>query len=206
MGPPYRPFQPKPPAELKPTGALAGLLGAPTVECSLVNTDHLSETRNLVDDTTTNNVPTEMLQMLGQLLTGPVAESGASDGSYYALMRTARRLGALRNELQSTGEDALDAAKAAYGSILASVMRHLDETGKEEIERLGMSDTEIASFIEIRIALAQLHGWLENVVSGLETRREAEQMLGGTLEKIMQDATLVAETPQIEPRTVGMYL
>ena len=206
MGPAYRPFQPEPPAELKSIGALAGLLVAPTVECSLVNTDHLSETRNLVDDTTNNNVPTEMLQMLGQLLTGPVAESGAPNGSYYALMRTARRLGALRNELQGTGEDALDAAKAAYVSILTAVVRHLDEAGKSEIERLGMSDTEIASFSEIRIALAQLHGWLENVVSGLETRREAEQMLGGTLEKILQDATLVAETPQIAPAAVGMYL
>lgn len=182
------------------------MLVAPTVGCSLVNTDHLSETRNLVDDTTTNNVPTEMLQMLGQLLTGPVAESGAPNGSYYALMRTARRLGALRNELQGTGEEALDAAKAAYVSILTAVVRHLDEAGKSEIERLGMSDTEIASFSEIRIALAQLHGWLENVVSGLETRREAEQMLGGTLEKILQDATLVAETPQIAPTVVGMYL
>lgn len=172
----------------------------------MVNTDHLSETRNLVDDTTTNNVPTEMLQMLGQLLTGPVAENGAPNGSYYALMRTARRLGALRSELQNTGEDALDAAKAAYGSILGAVVQHLDEAGKSEIERLGMSDTEIASFPEIRIALAQLHGWLENVVSGLETRREAEQMLGGTLEKILQDATLVAETPQVAPTAVGMYL
>jgi hypothetical protein len=121
-------------------------------------------------------------------------------------MRITRRLGALRSELQNTGEGAFGAAKAAYCSILSAVERHLDEAEKSEIERLGMCDTEIASFPEIRVALAQLHGWLEDVVSGLETGHEAEQRLGGTLEKILQDATLMVETPRCAPTAVGMYL
>lgn len=159
-----------------------------------------------MNDTTTNNAPTEILQMLGQLLDGPILKNEATKEPYYALVRAVRRLGALREELQNTSSDALDSAKAAYSSILSSVVIRLDEAGKSEIERLAMCDTVIESFPEIRIAVAQLHGWLENVVSGMETKRDAEQMLGGTLEKILQDATLVAKPAEAESMTHGSYL
>jgi len=112
----------------------------------------------------------------------------------------------LRGELQGLGEDALEPAKKAYAAILSTVTNNLGADGNAEIERLGMLDVHAESFSEIRIAVAQLHGWLDHVVTGMETKREAEQMLGGSFEQILSEASLVPPAEQQDSTPVGMYI
>lgn len=166
--------------------------------------DTHTETRILVDNNDMVNVPTDILQTLGQLLAGPV-EGGAELQSYPALLRSLRRLNGVCEAARSEGAEALEAINAAYASILSAVKRHIGDDGRAEMERLGMVQRDHQSMQEVRIMLAQLNGWLGHVVSGMETKREAEQMLGGTLEAILSDSKMVA--PAVEqPTPVGMYL
>jgi len=144
--------------------------------------------------------------MLGQLLSGPGSDFQANLKELKALTRALRRLTMLRSELQGIGEDALEPAKTAYAAILSTVTDNLGAAGNAEIERLGMLDVRAESFSEMRIAVAQLHGWLDHVVASMETKREAEQMLGGSFDQILSEASLVPPAEQQVPTPVGMYL
>lgn len=157
-----------------------------------------------MENNDTVSVPTDILQTLGRLLAGPV-QGGAETQSYPALMRSLRRLNGVCEAARAEGAEALDSINAAYCSIISSVQRHIGDEGRAEMERLGMVQRENQSMPEARIMLAQLHGWLGHVVSGMETKREAEQMLGGTLETLLSDSNIVAMATE-RPTPVGMYL
>ena len=108
-----------------------------------------------------------------------------------------------------------DASRNRLREIHSTSIRELEEglapELREELERLALpfSDEGVPSDAELRIAQAQLVGWLEGLFHGIQTALFAQQMSArAQLEQMRQGALppgMTAQQPPAHPGT-GQYL
>ena len=125
------------------------------------------------------------------------AASGAGDGagtaelveSPGAVMRVAGMVGKLVEEVRAAPLD--EAGRARLADIHARSVRELQQglapELREELDRLSLPFTEVGtpSQAELRIAQAQLLGWLEGLFHGIQSAVLAQQMAArGQLEQM----------------------
>lgn len=150
-------------------------------------------------------VPADMMEFLQKMLQGPVSRDETKPEAFSALVRSMHRLGRLREELRSADDSTLEYVNASIGGIVTVIKNNLDEAGSREFCNLGIGSTG-KTMLEARIVAAQLHGWLENVVSNIEAQRETENILGGKLTDLLSEARIVPEAAEPLKAATGMYL
>jgi proteasome activator-like protein len=129
------------------------------------------------------------------------------------VMRIGTMIKQLLEEVRAAPLD--DASRARLRDIHASSIRELEEglapELSDELRRITspFSDTETPSDAELRIAQAQLVGWLEGVFQGIQTALFAQQMAArAQLEEIRRGRALPAgpsAAPDVRPGG-GQYL
>lgn len=129
------------------------------------------------------------------------------------VMRIGTMIKQLLEEVRAAPLD--DASRTRLREIHATSIRELEDglapELREELERLALPFTEdkIPSDAELRIAQAQLVGWLEGLFHGIQTALFAQQMAArAQLEQMRQGALppgAGAAGPQSGPGT-GQYL
>ena len=146
--------------------------------------------------------------------TAAVVDPGEAIGEPAKVMRVGTMIKQLLEEVRAAPLD--DASRIRLKNIHAASIREL-ETGltpelREELERLTLPFTEdsVPSDAELRIAQAQLVGWLEGVFHGLQTALMAQQLAArAQLEQIrrgvLPPGTAATENPAAGPGT-GQYL
>jgi hypothetical protein len=97
-----------------------------------------------------------------------------------------------------------------YDNSIAELSSGLAPELREELERLSLPFTEdtVPSDAELRIAQAQLVGWLEGLFHGIQTALFAQQMAARVqLEEMRRRALPVGSTPPPGgPQPSGPYL
>ncbi len=134
-----------------------------------------------------------------EILTGGATESGADDENALTslieqpakVMRIGTMIKQLLEEVRAAPLD--EASRSKLATIHRSSIRELEEglapELREELERLTLpfSDDAVPSDGELRIAQAQLVGWLEGLFHGIQTALFAQQMAArAQLEQIRQ--------------------
>ena len=122
-----------------------------------------------------------------EILTGDAAEDAADDNSLTDLieqpakvMRIGTMIKQLLEEVRAAPLD--EASRSKLAQIHSSSIRELEEglapELREELQRLTLpfSDDAVPSDGELRIAQAQLVGWLEGLFHGIQTALFAQQM------------------------------
>ncbi|HUR51009.1 MAG TPA: bacterial proteasome activator family protein [Mycobacteriales bacterium] len=132
------------------------------------------------------------------------------------VMRIGSMVKQLLEEVRAAPLD--DAARQRLGDIYASSIKELEEglapELREELERLTLPFGEAAgapSDAELRIAQAQLVGWLEGLFHGIQTALFAQQMAARVQLQQIRHPALPAgamEPPQASPgiASTGQYL
>jgi hypothetical protein len=164
---------------------------------------------------------------------GPAGEDGDDERHVTDLVEQPAKVmrigGMIRQLLDEVKSSPLDeAARARLATIYESSIKELEQGLApelvEELERLSLPFTsETPSEPELRIAQAQLVGWLEGLFHGIQTAIYAQQMAARAQLEQMRKALPAglqqaiaqhqatgpggqqAEEPQ-EPRSGGMYL
>jgi hypothetical protein len=96
-----------------------------------------------------------------------------------------------------------------YDNSIKELSSGLAPELREELERLSLPFTEdaIPSDAELRIAQAQLVGWLEGLFHGIQTALFAQQMAArAQLEEMRRRALPVGSTGPDNPQPSGPYL
>jgi len=127
------------------------------------------------------------------------------------VMRIGTMIKQLLEEVRAAPLD--DASRARLREIHQSSIKEL-ETGlapelREELERLSLpfSEDSVPSDAELRIAQAQLVGWLEGLFHGIQTALFAQQMAArAQLEEMRRRALPVGSPPMQGPQPSGPYL
>jgi len=127
------------------------------------------------------------------------------------VMRIGTMIKQLLEEVRAAPLD--DASRARLREIHQSSIKEL-ETGlapelREELERLSLpfSEDSVPSDAELRIAQAQLVGWLEGLFHGIQTALFAQQMAArAQLEEMRRRALPVGSPPGQGPQQSGPYL
>lgn len=116
------------------------------------------------------------------------------------VMRIGTMIKQLLEEVRSAPLD--DASRSRLKEIHASSIRELEEglapELRDELERLALpfSEDSIPSDAELRVAQAQLVGWLEGLFHGIQTALFAQQMAArAQLEHMRQGALPPGMTP-----------
>ena len=125
--------------------------------------------------------PMGMAELPGGSADSESADAGSNGiGEPAKVMRIGTMIKQLLEEVRAAPLD--DASRARLKEIHTRSIREL-ETGlspdlRDELERLSLpfTDDQIPSDAELRIAQAQLVGWLEGVFHGLQTALVAQQM------------------------------
>ena len=129
------------------------------------------------------------------------------------VMRIGTMIKGLLEEVRAAPLD--DASRARLRDVHASSIRELEEglapELREELDRLTLpfSENETPSDAELRIAQAQLVGWLEGLFHGIQTALFAQQMAARVqLEEMRRRALPPGEDPgpAMPPRSGGPYL
>jgi hypothetical protein len=127
------------------------------------------------------------------------------------VMRIGTMIKQLLEEVRAAPLD--DASRARLREIHRSSIKEL-ETGlapelREELERLSLpfSEDSVPSDAELRIAQAQLVGWLEGLFHGIQTALFAQQMAArAQLEEMRRRALPIGSPPGSGPQPSGPYL
>ena len=159
-----------------------------------------------------------------EIITGPDAQ-GASDDDQRSVtdlveqpakvMRIGTMIKQLLEEVRTAPLD--DASRSRLREIHATSIRELEEglapELREELQRLALpfSEDSIPSDAELRIAQAQLVGWLEGLFHGIQTALFAQQMAArAQLENMRQGALPPGMSPPSAPpgsgHQTGQYL
>jgi hypothetical protein len=123
------------------------------------------------------------------------------------VMRIGTMIKQLLEEVRAAPLD--DASRERLRDIHRSSIRELEEglapELREELERLTLpfSDDSIPSDAELRIAQAQLVGWLEGLFHGIQTALFAQQMAARAQLEQMRQGALPPGAPIVAP---GQYL
>lgn len=127
------------------------------------------------------------------------------------VMRIGSMIKQLLDEVKSAPLD--EAARQRLRQIHATSVKELEEGLApelvEELERLSLPFTEdsVPSEAELRIAQAQLVGWLEGLFHGIQTALFAQQMAArAQLEQMRRQAIESGEPPQQPSPHNGPYL
>jgi len=153
----------------------------------------------------------------GMSLSGSNGLSDDDDGSITDLvnqpakvMRIGSMIRQLLEEVRAAPLD--DAGRARLKQIHRSSLREL-ESGLapelvDELERITLpfGDAEVPSESELRIAQAQLVGWLEGLFHGIQTTLVAQQMAARAQLEQMRRALPAGSNPDAQHRPPGMYL
>ena len=127
------------------------------------------------------------------------------------VMRIGTMIKQLLEEVRAAPLD--DASRARLREIHQSSIKEL-ASGlapelREELDRLTLpfSDDSIPTDAELRIAQAQLVGWLEGLFHGIQTALFAQQMAArAQLEEMRRRALPVGQPPTDGPQPSGPYL
>jgi hypothetical protein len=126
------------------------------------------------------------------------------------VMRIGNMIRQLLEEVRSAPLD--EAGRARLTAIHAASLTEL-ESGLapelvEELERITLpfSDSEIPSESELRIAQAQLVGWLEGLFHGIQTALVAQQMAANAQLEHMRRALPPGSSSDGQRPAPGMYL
>jgi hypothetical protein len=126
------------------------------------------------------------------------------------VMRIGNMIRQLLDEVRSAPLD--EAGRARLTAIHAASLKEL-ESGLapelvDELERITLpfSDSEVPSESELRIAQAQLVGWLEGLFHGIQTALVAQQMAANAQLEHMRRALPPGATPDGQRTNQGMYL
>ncbi|WP_301546821.1 bacterial proteasome activator family protein [Gordonia sp. X0973] len=127
------------------------------------------------------------------------------------VMRIGTMIKQLLEEVKAAPLD--EASRNRLRDIHQSSIRELEDglapELREELERLALPFTDDAtpSDAELRIAQAQLVGWLEGLFHGIQTALFAQQMAArAQLEQMRQGALPGPAGPQAHPPGQGQYL
>ncbi|MDQ1683056.1 MAG: hypothetical protein QOC60_1374 [Frankiaceae bacterium] len=129
------------------------------------------------------------------------------------VMRIGTMIKGLLEEVRAAPLD--DASRARLREIHASSIRELGQglspELRDELDRLTLpfGADEIPSDAELRIAQAQLAGWLEGLFHGIQTALFAQQMAARVQLDEMRRRALPAgddDATQLSPRSGGPYL
>jgi len=128
------------------------------------------------------------------------------------VMRIGTMIKQLLEEVKAAPLD--DASRARLREIHATSIRELEDglapELREELERLALpfSEETVPSDAELRIAQAQLVGWLEGLFHGIQTALFAQQMAArAQLEHMRQGALPPSVPPSASPgHGTGQYL
>jgi hypothetical protein len=142
------------------------------------------------------------------------AEGGITDlvNQPAKVMRIGSMIRQLLDEVRAAPLD--EAGRARLKEIHRTSLQEL-ESGLapelvDELERITLpfSDSEIPSESELRIAQAQLVGWLEGLFHGIQTTLVAQQMAARAQLEQMRRALPPGSIPEGQPpqRPPGMYL
>jgi hypothetical protein len=126
------------------------------------------------------------------------------------VMRIGTMIKQLLDEVRAAPLD--DASRVRLREIHQSSIKEL-ESGlapelREELERLSLPFTEdtVPSDAELRIAQAQLVGWLEGLFHGIQTALFAQQMAARAQLEEMRRRALPVGSPPAGPQPSGPYL
>ena len=126
------------------------------------------------------------------------------------VMRIGTMIKQLLEEVRAAPLD--EASRARLREIHRSSIKEL-ESGlapelREELERLSLpfSEDAIPSDAELRIAQAQLVGWLEGLFHGIQTALFAQQMAARAQLEEMRRRALPVGSPSDGPQPSGPYL
>jgi len=126
------------------------------------------------------------------------------------VMRIGNMIRQLLEEVRSAPLD--EAGRARLKEIHAASVREL-ESGLspelvDELERITLpfSESEVPSESELRIAQAQLVGWLEGLFHGIQTALVAQQMAAHAQLEQMRRALPPGNVPEGQRPAQGMYL
>ena len=123
------------------------------------------------------------------------------------VMRIGTMIKQLLEEVRAAPLD--DASRNRLRDIHASSIRELEQglapELREELERITLpfNEDETPSDAELRIAQAQLVGWLEGVFHGIQTALFAQQMAARAQLEDMRRKALPGGTPNVDPRPGG---
>ena len=124
------------------------------------------------------------------------------------VMRIGTMIKQLLDEVRAAPLD--DASRTRLREIHATSIRELEEglapELREELQRLALpfSEDKVPSDAELRIAQAQLVGWLEGLFHGIQTALFAQQMAArAQLEQMRQGALPPGMTPPGGPSSPG---
>ena len=123
------------------------------------------------------------------------------------VMRIGTMIKQLLEEVRAAPLD--DASRNRLRDIHAKSIRELEDglapELREELERITLpfTDGETPSDAELRIAQAQLVGWLEGVFHGIQTALFAQQMAARAQLEEMRRKALPGGAPHVEPRPGG---
>jgi Protein of unknown function (DUF2587) len=147
----------------------------------------------------------------------PVPADGGDDGAAgigdlveqpAKVMRIGTMIKQLLEEVRAAPLD--DASRNRLRDIHASSIRELEQglapELREELERITLpfAEDETPSDAELRIAQAQLVGWLEGVFHGIQTALFAQQMAArAQLEEMRRKALPAGQQPGPDPRPGG---
>jgi hypothetical protein len=126
------------------------------------------------------------------------------------VMRIGNKIRQLLEEVRSAPLD--EAGRARLTAIHAASLTEL-ESGLapelvEELERITLpfTDSEVPSESELRIAQAQLVGWLERLFHGIQTALVAQQMAANAQLEHMRRALPAGSSADGQRPAPGMYL
>ncbi len=124
------------------------------------------------------------------------------------VMRIGTMIKQLLDEVRAAPLD--DASRSRLREIHATSIRELEDglapELREELQRLALpfSEDKVPSDAELRIAQAQLVGWLEGLFHGIQTALFAQQMAArAQLEQMRQGALPPGMTPPGGPSSPG---
>ena len=129
------------------------------------------------------------------------------------VMRIGTMIRQLLEEVRATDldEPGRDRLREIYETSVAELSGALSEDLKEELNRLALpfEGDEIPSEAELRIAQAQLVGWLEGLFHGIQATLFAQQTAARQQLELMQRSQALPQGQHPErqdPRSGGVYL
>ena len=126
------------------------------------------------------------------------------------VMRIGTMIKQLLDEVRAAPLD--EAGRVRLREIHQSSIKELEEglapELREELDRLTLpfDDDQVPSEAELRVAQAQLVGWLEGLFHGIQTALFAQQMAARNQLEEMRRRALPGRAPREDPTTSGQYL
>ena len=142
------------------------------------------------------------------IVTGPRGQAGEFIQRPAKLLRIASMIRELLEEVRQSSPDEAGRKRlrAIYDRALAELKDGLSEDLQQELDTLTMPLDPTPSESEIRVAQAQLVGWLEGLFHGIQAALWAQHMQTRAQLEEMRRRGLPPGAPEGERRGPGQYL